>query len=95
MSLHLRLGVASDGDGRAQLIAFLREAVPFYEEPGGIRVRLLQRRDDSNEFLEIIEYESDEDYEADQRRVEDDPQMRSLIERWRELLTTPPEVENV
>ena len=40
MIIHLRERVAQ---GRwDDLVSFLRSAIPFYEEPGGIRVRLLR-----------------------------------------------------
>ena len=40
MIIHLRGRVAQ---GRwDDLVSFLRSAIPFYEEPGGIRVRLLR-----------------------------------------------------
>lgn len=39
IGLHLRIRVAP---GRCdELLAFLREAIPFYERPGGIEVRML------------------------------------------------------
>ena len=71
--LHLRLQTA--GERRAELVAFLRDATPFYTAPGGIRLRLLERRGTPNEFLEIIEYDTNEHFLVDQTRVEDDPHM--------------------
>jgi len=89
--LHLRIR-AADGK-RDALIAFLREAVPYYEEPGGISIRLLQDCNDPDSFVEIAEYESRAAYEYDAARVESDPRMRAYIERWRSLLAGPPVVE--
>jgi hypothetical protein len=74
------------------LLAFLAEAVPFYERPGGITVSLLTGYDDPEEFIEVVEYADDRTYEADQRRVESDPEMRGYLDRWRALLTGPPRV---
>ena len=42
--------------------AFLRGAIPFYEEPTGIHVRLLRDVDEPDAFVEVIEYDTDEDY---------------------------------
>jgi len=89
--LHLRLQTA--GERRAELVAFLRDATPFYTAPGGIRLRLLERRGTPNEFLEIIEYDTNEHFLVDQTRVEDDPHMRSLLARWRSILAVPATVE--
>lgn len=91
VALHLRLRVAPER--RSHLVGFLREAVTYYEAPGGMRVRLLQRREDPTEFLEIVEYDSVAGYTADQTRVEHDPAMRELLDRWREILAEPAVVE--
>ena len=71
---------------REQLLAFLREATPFYEAPRGIRMRLLQRVDDPDCFIEEVEYRSPTEYEADNVRVESDAEMKRYLDRWRELL---------
>ena len=44
--------------GQVALEEFLAEASSYYEEPGGIRVRLEWEREDTRRFREIIEYES-------------------------------------
>ena len=67
VSLHLRL---HDEPGRrGELLEFLRAAIPIYEAPSGIRVRLLERLGVQGDFIEVIEYESNDDYAADQRRL--------------------------
>lgn len=90
-ALHLRIRVLP---GRhADLLAFLREAIPFYEAPGGIRVLLLQRQDDLDEFIEVVEYANQDAYERDQARVDSDPAMKERIEQWHALLAGPVTVE--
>jgi quinol monooxygenase YgiN len=89
--LHLRIRVPPEN--RNALIAFLHEAVVYYEAPGGIRIRLLERRDAIGTFLEVVEYDSVDIYDADQERVAHDPRMRELLARWRGLLAEPPVVE--
>ncbi|MBX3117127.1 MAG: hypothetical protein KF808_07280 [Cryobacterium sp.] len=91
LELHLRGKVAA---GRqADLEAFLAEASPFYEAPGGIRVRLLWSTTEEGRFIELIEYTDQETYDLDQERVENDPTMKAYLERWRSLLSEPPVVE--
>lgn len=90
ISLHLRFRV--EPGRRAALVDFLRGAVPYYEAPGGIRVRLLERDGDPTELIEVVEYETAEGYALDQARVENDPRMRELLATWRSLLAEPPEV---
>ncbi len=94
VALHLRIRVKPEN--HEALLGFLAEARPVYEQPvpgGAITMRLLQQRDDPNAFIEVFEYESVEAYEADDRRIREDPQQRALIDRWRSLLDGPPVVE--
>lgn len=91
IELHLRGRVAQGR--RDDLVAFLVEAIPVYEEPGGIRVRMLWNTETPNDFIEVIEYADQETHDRDQARVEDDLRMRSLLKRWRALLDGPPVVE--
>lgn len=90
IELHLR-GRAAAGH-RGELVAFLAEAIPFYEAPGGIRVRLLWDVTDEDRFVEVVEYADAAAYERDQQRVEHDPQMGEYLRRWNALLDAPPEV---
>jgi len=72
--------------GQAALEEFLAEASRYYEEPGGIRVRLHWDRGDACRFREIIEYESMQGFEADDERTRSDNRMREYLARWRRLL---------
>jgi hypothetical protein len=91
IELHLR-GRAAPGR-RADLKAFLAEAIGFYERPGGIQVRVLWDVAEPNRFIEIVEYADQTTHDRDQVRVEYDPVMRVYLERWRALLDGPPQVE--
>lgn len=88
--LHLYIRVLPGRE--AKLIEFLRGARPFYEEPGGIRVRLLQDADDPLRFIEIVEYADRAAFERDDRRVNSDPTMQRYLAEWRQLLDGPVEV---
>lgn len=91
MIIQLRGRVA---DGRwNDLVSFLRRAIPFYEGPGGIRVKLLRDIADPDAFVEVIDYETEESYATDQRRVESDPAMIERLEEWRGLLAGAVEVQ--
>jgi quinol monooxygenase YgiN len=91
IDLHLRVRVKAGK--RGEFLEFLRGAIPFYESPGGIEVRLLEDLGDDHRFIELVLYEDRGAYERDQRRVDEDPEMARYLERWRELLAEPPEVE--
>lgn len=78
--------------GRPALESFLAEAKPFYERPGGIRVRLQWDRAEPTRFVEIMEYADEATYLADQERVAGDPEMGAWLRRWHALLDGPIEV---
>ena len=89
--LHLRIKTPKE---RADaLFSFLKSAIPFYESPGGVRVRLLRRIEDPSQFIAVIEYDSMEAFDKDQHRVDNDPQMRGYLQAWRSLLDEGVEVE--
>lgn len=91
VTIHLRIRV--EPQSRPALLRFLREAIPFYQQPGGIRVRLLRDDSDPDRMIELIEYADESAYRLDAERVERDPRMARLLERWRALLAEPPAVE--
>jgi quinol monooxygenase YgiN len=91
IELHLRIRVKRGM--RSTFFTFLREAIPFYESPGQIQVRLLQDLANDHRFIELVLYGDRAAYERDQHRVENDPEMRRYLERWRALLDGPPVVE--
>ena len=89
--IHLGVHVA-EGGGDA-FLAFLKEAKPYYEGPGGIRVRLLRSLADPRRFIEVVEYDGEESFDRDQLRVESDPEMAEWLRRWRTLLDEAVRVE--
>lgn len=91
VEIHLRIRVPESR--RGALLEFLAEAVPFYESPGGIRVTLLREAGDPERYIERIGYRTEADYERDRHRVESDPEMRAMLERWRAIIEGPPVVE--
>jgi amino-acid N-acetyltransferase len=80
---------------RAELLAFLRDAVPFHERPGGIRVGWYESADEPGLFLELVVYASEGPYAADQDRVEHDPAMLAVLERFRAVVGGPVEVRRM
>ena len=93
MAVHLHLRFRVKPGARDAFFSFLREAIPFYESPGGIRVTLLEDPADDHRFIEVVRYADRSIYEADQRRVASDPRMIRRLEQWRALLDGPPEIE--
>lgn len=91
VQLHLRVHLAPGQ--REPFFAFLREAIPFYESPSGIRVELLANSADDHRFIEVVHYTTELDYQRDQDRVANDPTMKQYLNRWRSFLAEPPIVE--
>jgi quinol monooxygenase YgiN len=91
IELHLRIRLLPGS--RAAFFEFLRDAVPFYEAPGGITIRLLEDVADDHRFIEVVHYEDDSIYAQDQERGAHDPEMKRFLIRWRALLAEPPVVE--
>lgn len=89
----LFLSIRVAPERKDELLGFLRQAVTTYEELPGVRVRLLRSRQDPRRWIEMVEYPDQATYEADQRRVEDDPRMRQLLDRWHTLLEAEVGVE--
>jgi quinol monooxygenase YgiN len=89
--VHLRIRVATERQDEFR--SFLREAISFYEAPGGIRVHLLSQDTEPERFIEQIEYVDERAYQNDDERTRSDPTMAQLLARWRSLLAEPPTVE--
>jgi len=89
--LHLRLTVKPGR--RDDFLAFLKEAIPYYESPGGIEIKLVQDFDNPHRFVEVVHYRDEAAYFADQHRVDADARMREYIEKWRSFLVEPPASE--
>ena len=87
VTLILQFSVAASRHG--ELLAFLARAKPYYEHPGGIRVRLFQSLNSPEEFIEVVEYRDEKAYGHDQLRVDTDPDMRALLQEWRALHSGP------
>jgi quinol monooxygenase YgiN len=82
-------------DRREQLFSFLERAFDTCEKPEGVRMVLYESIDEPGLFFEVVAYANDEAYEADQHRLEHDPEMRAILDEWRRLLEAPPEVRRM
>jgi hypothetical protein len=90
----LQLGLNCREPTGRDLITYLRKAVPFYQSISGVNVRLLRSLDRPGRFSEIIEYTTEDAFQADQARLAEDEKMQGFLAQWRDLLAQPPEVEH-
>ncbi len=82
-TLHLRFTLPGAESG--QLAAMVRAAAPFYQVFGKAKVRLLQNVDDPARYIQVIEYEADEDWETSRQRLASDARMQAYLMTWRSM----------
>lgn len=90
-TLHLRMR-APTSDAK-QLLPFIKAAIPFYEAFGRMRVRLLHNVDDPTQFVQVVDYETDEAFEINRQRVAGDPTLRAYLQTWRTLMAGAVEID--
>ena len=77
----------------AQLVAMIKAAAPFYQMFGKADVRLLQNVDDPAKFVQIIDYEANEDWELSRQRMASDPRMQVYLQTWRSMFPGALEID--
>jgi hypothetical protein len=77
---------------RERFLSFLPGAFKVYEEPKGVHVSLFEGIGEEGFFVEIVAYDTQEIFDADQERVEKDPRMRETLTRWRKFVEGEPRV---
>ena len=90
-TLHLRFTLPSGDPG--QMIAMIKAAAPFYQMFGNAEVRLLQNVDDPAKFIQVIEYEADEDWELNRQRIASDARMQTYLQTWRSMFPGALEID--
>jgi hypothetical protein len=90
-TLQLRFTLPSGDSG--QLAAMIKAAAPFYQMFGSAEVRLLQNVDDPAKFVQLIEYEANEDWELNRQRVAGDPRMLVYLQTWRTMFPGALEID--
>ena len=91
-TLQLRFTLPSADSGR--LAAMIKAAAPFYQMFGGnAQVRLLQNVDDPAKFVQIIDYDANEDWELSRQRIASDPRMQVYLQSWRTMFPGALEID--
>jgi len=77
-----------------QLATMIKAAAPFYQMFGNAsQVRLLQNVDDPAKFVQLIEYESQGEWELTRQRIAGDVRMQTYLQAWRAMLPGAPEID--
>jgi hypothetical protein len=90
-TLQLRFTLPSADSG--QLAAMIKAAAPFYQMFGKAEVRLLQNVDDPAKFVQIIDYDANEDWELSRQRIASDPRMQVYLQTWRTMFPGALEID--
>ena len=90
-TLQLRFTLRTADSG--QLAAMIKAAAPFYQMFGKAEVRLLQNVDDPSKFVQIIDYEANEDWELSRQRMASDPRMQVYLQTWRSMFPGALEID--
>ena len=89
LTLRFTLPTADSG----QLAALVKAAAPFYQMFGKAEVRLLQNVDDPAKFVQIIDYDADEEWELGRQRIASDPRMQVYLQTWRSMFPGALEID--
>ena len=90
-TLHLRFTMPTADT--SHFVAMIKAAAPFYQMFGKAQVRLLQNVDDPAKFVQLIEYEANEDWELNRQRVASDPRMLVYLQTWRTMFPGALEID--
>ena len=89
--LHLRFTLPTADSG--QMAAMIKASAPFYQMFGNAQVRLLQNVDDPAKFVQIIDYDANEDWELSRQRIASDPRMQVYLQTWRTMFPGALEID--
>jgi hypothetical protein len=90
-TLQLRFTLPTADSG--QFAAMIKAAAPFYQMFGKAEVRLLQNVDDPAKFVQLIEYEAQEDWELNRQRIAGDARMQAYFQTWRAMFPGALEID--
>ena len=83
-TLLLRLK-APTPDAAKVLGSMMRNTAAMYNAFGDAKVRLLRNADDQTQFLQIVEFHSDEAVERSRQKMASDPAMQNFLQAWRSM----------
>jgi hypothetical protein len=89
----VQIKVRTPGADYTQLLALAKTAIPFFRALGGARVRLLRNVDDPTQFIQAIDYETDEALELNRHRIASDPMIQGYLQAWRTLTMGAVEID--
>src|SRR6188508_1680273 len=83
-TLLLRLK-APTPDAAKVLGSMMQNTAAMYQTFGDAKVRLLRNADDPTQFLQIIEFQSDQAVERSRQKMASAPTMQHVLQAWRAM----------
>jgi uncharacterized membrane-anchored protein YhcB (DUF1043 family) len=90
--LTIRLRTPSP-DAAALLVSMMKNALPLYQHFGDAKVRLLRNVDDQAQFMQIIEYQTDQAFEINRQKLASDPMVQNYLRTWRAMFPGAVEID--
>jgi hypothetical protein len=90
--LHLKVKTPS-ADATTLLATMMKNALPLYKAFGETQVRLLRNADDQTQFLQVIEYQTDQTVEFNRQKLASEPIIQNYLQAWRTLFPGAMEID--
>ena len=91
-TLHVKVKTPS-ADTTTLLTTMMKNALPLYQAFGEMQVRLLRNADDHTQFVQVIEYETDQAVEFNRQKLASEPIMQNYLQAWRTLFPGAMEID--
>jgi hypothetical protein len=72
-------------DATTLVVTMMKNAFPLYKAFGDAQVRLLRNVDDQTQFLQVIEYQTDQAFELNRQKLASDPVVQTYLQTCRSL----------
>jgi hypothetical protein len=90
--LHIKIKTPS-ADATTLLTTMMKNALPLYKAFGDAQVRLLRNVDVQTQFLQVIEYQTDQTFELNRQKLASEPIMYNYLQAWRTLFPGAIEID--
>jgi len=90
--LHVKVKTPS-ADATSLLMTMMKNALPLYKAFGEAHVRLLRNADDQTQFVQVIEYQTDQAIEFNRQKLASEPMMQNYLQAWRTLFPGAMEID--
>jgi len=82
--LHIKIKTPS-ADATTLLTTMMKNALPLYKAFGDAQVRLLRNADVQTQFLQVIEYQTDQTFELNRQKLASEPIMYNYLQASRSV----------